>query len=156
MSNYEGRKFSKKDYDKDDAWGTEILRQVLIARGYELVPKEKEDYGIDIVGVRNGLPEFFEVEVKHNYPWTDREDFKFDTVSFLGRKRKWNDLNFWYCVICAETESIIFAQSSEIFKEDNRQLKQVNSQNRKGLDEFYMLPKEKCFFVSKQQLISGE
>lgn len=156
MSKYPGRKFSKKDYDKNNDWGMAVLKDVLVARGYEIVGKDQEDYDIDIVAVRNGQAEFFEVEVKHNYPWTDRSDFKFDTVSFLGRKRKWNDLNFWYCVICAETESIIFAQSSAIFKEENRTIKTVSSENRSGIDEFYMLPKEKCFFVSKQQLLKGE
>jgi hypothetical protein len=45
-------------------------------------------------------------EVKHKYPFTDAtESFKFDTVSFLGRKKKYGD--FWYVIVCGETEALL-------------------------------------------------
>ena len=153
---YQARKFVKSDYDKNDDWGKKLVRQILIHRGYTIVDKPEEDYDIDFVAERNGELEFFEVEVKHRYSWTSREDYRFDTVSFLGRKKKWEHKAFWYLIICAETEAVVIANSNRIYKEEYRQVKHVNSQSRKGLDEFYMVPKERCHFVSIKQFLNSK
>jgi hypothetical protein len=65
-------------------------------------------------------------------------------VSFLGRKKKYGD--FWYVIVCGETEAILLAHSFEIYKEEYRELQTINTNERNGLDEFYRVPKDKCLF----------
>jgi hypothetical protein len=152
---YKARKFVQESYDRNDAWGRKLITEMLDARGYNVLDKP-EDFGIDIVAERNGVVEFFEVEVKHNYPWNNRDDFKFDTVSFLGRKKKWEEDNFWYCIICAETEAIIVCRSSIIYNEEFAEIRNINTSERKGKDKFYRVPKEKCWFINMNMFRDGE
>jgi len=152
---FKARKFVQESYDKNDAWGRKLISEMLAYRGY-VVEDKPEDFGIDIVATREGVTEFFEVEVKHNHPWNHRDDFKFDTVSFLGRKKKWEEDNFWYCIICAETEAIIVCRSSSIYKEEYAEIRNVNTSHRSGTDKFYRVPKEKCFFIHMNMFRDGE
>ena len=151
---YNARKFVKESYDENDSFGKEIMIEVLKARGYNVLEKP-EDFGIDLVAERSGVVEFFEVEVKHNYPWTSREDFPFDTVSFLGRKKKWEEDNFWYCIICAETKAIIIANSKGIYKDEYAEIRNISTSQRNGKDKFYRVPKDKCWFVHYDNFING-
>jgi len=148
---YNARKFVQASYDRNDDWGKEILVRWLKSYGsrFTILDKEKEDYKVDIVVLDNKADKLmsFEVEVKHGYPFTDEESFKFDSVSFLGRKKKYGD--FWYAIVCAETEAILIAHSYEIYKEEYREIKTIATTERNGLDEFYRVPKDKCIFYPK-------
>jgi len=148
---YNARKFVQASYDRNDDWGKEVLLRWLKSYGsrFTILDKEKEDYKVDIVVLDTKADKLmsFEVEVKHGYPFTDEESFKFDSVSFLGRKKKYGD--FWYAIVCAETESILIAHSYEIYKEEYREIKTIATTERNGLDEFYRVPKDKCIFYRK-------
>ena len=148
---YNARKFVQASYDRNDDWGKEILVRWLKSYGsrFTILDKEKEDYKVDIVVLDTKADKLmsFEVEVKHGYPFTDEESFKFDSVSFLGRKKKYGD--FWYAIVCAETEAILIGHSFEIYKEEYREIKTIATTERNGLDEFYRVPKDKCIFYPK-------
>lgn len=147
---YNARKFVQASYDRNDEWGKEVLvRWLLNQKGrFDIIPKEKEDYKVDVMAYDKKADKVmsFEVEVKHGYPFTNEQSFKFDTVSFLGRKRKYGD--FWYVIVCGETESILLAHSYEIYKEEYREIKTIATNERNGLDEFYRVPKTKCLFYA--------
>jgi hypothetical protein len=146
--------FSDKEYKRSNQWGIDRVAEYLVNKGYSIVEKE-EDYDVDITAVKNGKIYLFEAEVKRGYPFTSVEDFKFPTVSFLGRKKKYHkkhESGFHYCVVCFETGCIISCHSSDIYIEEQRQLKTISKENRKkGLDEFYLVPKEKCTFTQKKE-----
>ncbi len=148
---YNARKFVQASYDRNDDWGKEVLLRWLKSYGtrFTIIDKDKEDYKVDIVVLDTKADKLmsFEVEVKHGYPFTDEESFKFDSVSFLGRKKKYGD--FWYAIVCAETEAILIAHSYEIYKEEYREIKTIATTERNGLDEFYRVPKDKCIFYPK-------
>ena len=147
---YNARKFVQASYDRNDDWGKEVLVRWLKMHGgrFAIIEKEKEDYKVDILALDTKADKLvsFEVEVKHGYPFTDAKSFKFDTVSFLGRKKKYGD--FWYVIVCGETESLLLAHSFEIYKEEYREIKTIATNERNGLDEFYRVPKEKCLFYT--------
>jgi hypothetical protein len=147
---YNARKFVQASYDRNDDWGKEVLVRWLKMHGgrFAIIEKEKEDYKVDILALDTKADKLvsFEVEVKHGYPFTDAESFKFDTVSFLGRKKKFGD--FWYVIVCGETEALLLAHSFEIYKEEYREIKTIATNERNGLDEFYRVPKEKCLFYT--------
>jgi hypothetical protein len=148
---YGARKFVQASYDRNDDWGKEVLVRWLEMHGsrFNIIEKEKEDYKVDILALDTKADKLvsFEVEVKHGYPFTDAESFKFDTVSFLGRKKKYGD--FWYVIVCGETEALLLCHSLEIYKEEYREIKTIATNERNGLDEFYRVPKEKCLFYSR-------
>jgi len=137
-------KFVQESYDANDALAKEMLINFLEKKGHTIISHE-EDFGVDISTEKEGELWWFEAEMKCGRPWTDRDDFQFDTVSFLGRKIKWND--FYYCIICKETGAAIMAHSEEIFKKEYKEKIYINTQHRKGNDVFYRVPKEKCIFV---------
>jgi hypothetical protein len=147
---YKARKFVQASYDRNDDWGKEVLVRWLNMQGgrFTILEKDKEDYKVDILALDLKADKLvaFEVEVKHGYPFTDEASFKFDSVSFLGRKKKYGD--FWYVIVCAETEAILIAHSFEIYKEEYREIKTIATNERNGLDEFYRLPKSKCLFYA--------
>ena len=147
---YNARKFVQASYDRNDDWGKEVLVRWLKMHGgrFAIIEKEKEDYKVDILALDTKADKLvsFEVEVKHGYPFTDAESFKFDTVSFLGRKKKYGD--FWYVIVCGETEALLLCHSFEIYKEEYREIKTIATSERNGLDEFYRVPKEKCLFYT--------
>ncbi len=140
--------FSQDDFNANDDWGKQVVKRHLLRLGLEvLTPRDK--YAIDLAARDKATNKVarYEVEVKHNYPWTSHQDFPFPTVSFLARKHKYTDREFWYCVVCRETEAIIVAKSTDIFKPENKVTKSVSARSRQGNDEFYELSKEQCIFV---------
>lgn len=154
MRNTGAGKFSRASYDANNQWGIDQLSSFIVSKGFEIIPKRGEDYGIDIAAIRAGEIVYLEAEVKTNYPWTCREDFKFPTVSFLARKKKWDHVTFWYVVICRETGAFVMCKSDDIFKEEYRTVKHINTQHRKGIDVTYNVPKEKCIFIWPKTLQS--
>jgi hypothetical protein len=147
---FEARRFVPASYERNDEWGKSVLYEWLDSFGsrFIIVDKQEEDYQVDVlvIDTETNLTISFEVEVKHGYPFTDASSFKFDSVSFLGRKKKYD--NFWYAIICGETKAILMAHSREIYKEEYRQVKEIATSERNGMDEFYRVPKSKCFFYA--------
>lgn len=142
------RVFVQESYDKSDAWGQSVVKEWLVSRGFVIKWKEAEDYGLDIIAVKDGVPEYFEVEVKTNYSWTGKEDFRFDSVSFLGRKKKWADIGYWYVIVCRETRAMVMCHSDKIFKSEYREVIDINSYERKGKDTLYRVPKDECYWIN--------
>ena len=143
----EAGKFVKDSYDNNNDFAINIVQNFLINKGYTITTKIIEDYNIDIEAKKNNITKLFEVEVKTGYQFTNRESFKFNTVSFLARKKKWNtNKGFFYIIICKETDWALVAKSEDIFKNEYKESLQINTQYRKGNDEFYRVPKELCVF----------
>lgn len=146
---YEARKFVQESYDTNDDWGKQIVMDFLRDKGFEIIDK-KEDYKVDIKArhIARGHILNFEVEVKHRYPWTCMDDFKFDSVSFLGRKKKWSGGDgFWYIIVCAETRAMILCHSEVIYKDEHREFAYINTLHRKGNDELFRVPKNLCSWL---------
>ena len=92
---------------------------------------------------------FFELETKSKYPFTTMDTFPFDSVSFLGRKKRLHLKNkFHYIIICRETEWAVTCESQDIFKEEYLESLNINTPNRKGKDQMYRVPKAKCIFFN--------
>ena len=149
MSKYAARKFVQESYDTNDAYGKAIVIAWLKTQDWVADIIEEEDFGVDIEVVdHQGRSTFIEAEVKGNYPWTNKESFPFDTVSFLGRKKKWEGKGFYYALVCAETQAMCIAHSSQIFKEEFREVRRINTGHRQGLDAFYRVPKDLCRWIT--------
>lgn len=139
-------KFNQKSFEENDEKGKGLLKNFLISKGHEIIENENI-YGIDFFSKRNNKDYYWEVEMKPNRPWTSREDFHFDSVSFLSRKSKWVDTPFWYVIICSETNAAVFCKSDIVFNKKYKQKIRINTAERYGLDNFYRVPKELCIFV---------
>lgn len=143
---YEPREFSKTAYNRSDEYVKSILKNYLICKGHTIL-KEEEDYNHDLVTMINGKKCYFEFEMKRNYPFTTKESYRFNTVSFLGRKERLHKIKpFYYFILCYETNHVVYCHSSEIFKDEYREKVSLNKYSRKGTDEMFRVPKSKCSF----------
>jgi len=136
--------FVKESYNRSNDWGINKIKEYLISAGYKIQEKEKEDYKVDITAEKNGKDHYFEVETKTGYPFTGKSDFKFETVSFLARKKKWADIGFWYIIVCKETNAFVMCNSQVIYQEKHLTQLEIDSAERKGTDYFYRVPKKDC------------
>lgn len=139
--------FVKESYLDNNEKAIKIFSSFLTKKGYQIIDKE-EDYWIDIEATKENNTLLFEVEMKSKVKFSDRESFPFNTVSFLARKEKWKSTPFWYCIICESTGFAVIANSDKIYKKRYKQNINVNTKHRKGLDSFYRVPKEECYFVN--------
>ena len=140
------QKFLKESYDKYDAYAKDLMVGFLEARGHEII-KDKEDYNHDLVTKKNGETLYFELEVKINYPFTSRATYPFTTVSFLGRKERLHLIKpFFYIILCYETGVFVSCHSTDIYKEKYRETINITSEERRGDDIVYRVPKSKCMF----------
>lgn len=142
------RNFIQSSYDRNNSWAIDIASNFFRNKGFQIIDSN-EDYNIDF-SIKNNLGYRFgiEVEVKTGYPFTCESDFPFDTVSFLGRKEKWKDLNFFYMIICKETKISVVCNSLYIFQEKFREKIYIDSYERKGYDTLYRVPKKDCLFIN--------
>ena len=141
---YTAREFSQKSYDENDEYAKKKITKFLINRGH-LVIQDKENYNHDLITKKNGKIFFFEFEVKRNYPFFSKKDYKFDSVSFLGRKRRLhNIMPYYYMILCYETDCVMFCHSSNIFNDKYKQELHLNKHDRKGNDEMYRVPINEC------------
>jgi len=148
---YKSVEFSPEQYERCNDFGISIIEDYLRSRDYIIHEKEEEDYDIDITSEKDGVIFKYEAEVKTRYSFTSKEDYRFDTVSFLGRKKKYHDNNaegFYYCIVCAETKCILYCHSSKIYKESYKVVLNINTDYREGTDVFYLVPKEDCSFIN--------
>lgn len=149
MMKYGARKFNKSSYDVNDNLAKEIFKDyVKDKRGHNIV-SDIETYDHDIITSKNGEIFLFEVEIKHGYPFTNKKSFKFETVSFLGRKKRLHEKSpFYYVIICFETNWAIICHSDEIYKQEYIEEFEIDKNGREGLDCFYRIPKSICKFVN--------
>jgi hypothetical protein len=145
-------RFNQKSFDDNDAVGKQLLMAFLRPKGH-IISENCDKYGVDLVSVRDGKVYVWEVEMKARRPWTNREDFPFPSVSFLSRKEKWKGTPFWYVIICKETSAAIFCNSDIIFEENYKEKLYIKTNDRKGFDNFYRVPKDLCIFVPPEEFI---
>lgn len=140
------RKFDQACYDLYDGTAKDLFADFLKRRGHVIISQE-EDFNHDILTELNGQRFYFEVEFKIGYPFTDQKSFRFQSVSFLGRKKRLHDISaFHYIVICKETNWAVSCYSSEIFEESFKRDIKVNDIFRSGDDQVYHVPKGLCLF----------
>lgn len=140
-------RFSANAFNAYDDWGKDIIKAFLNNRGHIIVPNP-DRYGVDLYSDKEGKLYRWEVEVKTGSAWRTAQDFPYDTVSFLGRKEKWKDFGFYYCIICKVTEAILIAHSDIIFQDAFRVEKYIGE--REEVQRFYHVPKELCTFTSTE------
>tara|TARA_R110000803_G_scaffold35795_1_gene77227 strand:+ start:329 stop:781 length:453 start_codon:yes stop_codon:yes gene_type:complete len=144
---YKAREFSKKSYDDNDEYAKKKISNFLIKKGHKIIQYE-ENYNHDLITEKNESIFYFEFEVKRNYPFTNKEDYKFNTVSFLGRKIRLHNIQpFYYMILCYETDAVVYSHSSDIFKDEYKETLNLNKHNRKGNDEMYRVPIDECSFL---------
>jgi hypothetical protein len=139
-------KFNQESFDENDGIGRQLLTAFLKKKCHNVL-NNSDKYGIDLVSEKDGVEYKWEVEMKSRRPWTCMGDFAFKSVSFLNRKAKWKDTQFWYVIICSETRAALFCRSDIVFDEQYKEKLYINTSQRKGTDEFYRVPKELCIFV---------
>jgi len=135
--------FSQEAFNQWDEFGKQVVKDYLLTKGHIIVPNP-DRYGVDLYSDKNGTLYRWEVEVKSRIKWTSQEDYPYDTVSFLGRKKKWTAFPFWYCIVCAETKNILFAYSQQIYHEEYEVRKYI--QGRGEVQKFYHVPKHLCYW----------
>lgn len=146
MKNKGAGKFVKELYDKFNDTGIERIAHYADLKGYTVVDKE-EDYKVDIIAHKEGKERRVEVEML-NKKFTCAKDFEYDNVSFLGRKEKFaKDGAFWYILLSHHSDHFIACYSSFIYQEKYKKEIFINSPYRKGMDTFYRVPKEYCYFI---------
>lgn len=150
---YSARKFNKNSYAENDNFAKNLFIEYIKKMGHNII-NTNENFEHDIITEKNGLKYFFETEVKIGYPFELKESFKFNTVSFLGRKKRLHDINpFFYVIICKETKYALCSHSNIIFKDEYFENVYVNSKDRKGNDGMYRVPLDKCkfFYVGNEK-----
>ena len=144
----EARKFSKESYDQFDSMVKNIVIDFIEYNG-GLITKAEEDYSFDIEFSYNDMGYLAEVEAKSNYRFNDADSFPFETVSFTGRKLRLHNITpFWYIVVNYIDMVAIVCHSSKIYRDEYLEQLNINTEHRKGRDEFYRVPKEECKFIN--------
>ena len=144
----EARKFSKESYDQFDSMVKNIVIDFIEYNG-GLITKAEEDYSFDIEFSYNDMSYLAEVEAKPNYRFNDADSFPFETVSFTGRKLRLHNITpFWYIVVNYIDMVAIVCHSSKIYRDEYLEQLNINTEHRKGGDEFYRVPKEECKFIN--------
>lgn len=137
-------RFDWQEYKRWDAWGKDIVIDWLTAAGHVMV-HNPDKFGIDLYSDYNGKLYLWEVEVTTRRVWTSEEDYVHNTVSFLGRKKKWDTWPFFYCIICSETRALVMCTSTIIFNDEYKEERYVVSRDK--VDVFYNVPKQLCTFI---------
>jgi len=149
---YEARKFNQKSYDNNDKFAKDKFIEFISSRGHTIFSSE-ENFDHDIVTEKDGIKYYFELEVKRNYPFTSKNTYKFDTVSFLGRKKRLHlKQRFHYIIICIETEWAVSCDSEDIFLDEYVENLNIDTEDRSGRDQMYRVPKESCKFFNINKL----
>lgn len=145
---YGARKFNQGSYNHSDKYAKDLFIKYITKKGHTIISKE-ENYDHDVITNKDNKTYYFELETKSKYPFTSINTFPFNSVSFLGRKKRLHLKNkFHYIIICRETEWAITCNSKDIFKDEYIENLNINTQNRKGKDQMYRVPKEECIFFN--------
>jgi len=138
--------FIQNSYDINDQVGKDILRNFLQVHNY-ILEEDKEDFYHDVVATLDKEKHYFETEIKNLFSFTGPHDYKYDSVSFLGRKKRLHDKHpFWYVVICTKTGYAVMCHSNIIFQDKYKQRLYIDSPDRTGYDYFYRVPLKHCNF----------
>jgi hypothetical protein len=120
----EARKFVPESYENNDSKAKDIFLSFIDGKGHTIV-NDEEDY----------------------MQFTTMESFKYDTVSFLGRKERLHKAHpFYYIIISPDTGYALTQHSDLIYKPEYKKHIRCNTSNRTGNDIVYWVPKEKCKF----------
>lgn len=139
-------RFNKEIYHISDGYSKQVFSQFLKEKGHQIVSIE-EDYTFDIITRKNNKTYYFELETKTGVPWTSKNDFRYETVSFLGRKIRLHAIRqFFYVIICRETGSALCCRSDIIYLPEHKEELDINSQYRMGKDVFYRVSIDRCVF----------
>ena len=142
----QARQFDAKMYTNTDNLAKEMFKPFITNRGH-IITKEDEDYKHDLQTEKDGEVFLFELEISLANVFSSKEDYKYEKVSFLGRKERLHDIEpFYYVIICKATRTALVAHSSDIYCGDNYIERYVNTPNREGLDRFYVVDKDKVKF----------
>lgn len=145
--------FIQESYNAYNQKGISLLSDFLSSKGYEIESKEEEDFNIDIVAYKEGNRYLFEAEMKKDITITTPEAF-YKTVSFLSRKRKFAEKNwFIYFIISNRNSGAIWAPSDVIFRYEHKVQKYITKDGRQGWEDFYEVPRELCRFVPPEEFI---
>lgn len=148
----EARKFDKELYDKTDDSAKELMKSFLIKRGHTII-KEEEDYEHDLVTSKDGKEYYFELELNISGNFNDVNDFKYSSVSFLGRKLRLHNIKpFYYVIICPTTGGAFVEHSSKIYQDKYKVESKVDQPHRKGFDCFYRVPKNEVNFFNVNKI----
>lgn len=159
MTQYTARNFSQESYDNNDKAAKDQFTQYITNVKHHLTISTEENYEHDIITQHNGQKHYFELEVKRNYPFTTKENYQFNSVSFLGRKLRLHQIEpFFYVIICHETGYAVGCHSTIIYKDEYRQELTINKYDRKGQDAFYRVPVSKCHFfdINTQRIYTNK
>jgi len=141
-------KFIQKSYNRSDTFAKDIFIKYAKFFDHKII-KKKEDYGMDVITSKDGKKYYFELELLSYKPFINSQTFFYKNVSFLERKKRLHKKNsFNYVIICYETGYAVTCFSDEIFKEKYYVEQYINSKERKGIDKFYRVPKNKCKFLN--------
>jgi len=144
-------KFRQDDYDQNDNFAINKIQKYLLKNNFIIEEKDQEDFDIDIIAHKDGLKYRIEAEVKNTF-FTDSDSYPFNTVSFLGRKKKYsNEGLFYYFLLCKKNNSFLYCTSDIIYQEKYKEIKEVNTVHRFGTDVFYRVPKQLCNFRTFNQ-----
>lgn len=143
--NRTARTFNQASYDENDAKAKAIFSTYIKSKGH-IISSNEENYGIDIITSKNKKEFKFELEIS-SINFTNENDFPYDNIHFLGRKKKMMDRqgNYFYIIISTNLEYAVMAQAKYIFKQENYITKYAGN-GRDGVDEFYQLPKNQVKF----------
>jgi hypothetical protein len=143
--NRTARTFNQASYDENDAKAKAIFSSYITSKGHTVITDE-ESYGVDIITSKNKKEFKFELEIS-SINFTNENDFPYDNIHFLGRKKKMMDRqgNYFYIIISTNLEYAVMAQAKYIFKQENYITKYAGN-GRDGVDEFYQLPKNQVKF----------
>lgn len=148
MSEFTARNFNQDQYNQYDEYGKQLMVNFLTKKRHEIL-NSTEDYNHDLITKMNNHVYYFEIEIKVGYPFTSQSDYKFQTVSFLGRKKRLHDIHpFYYVIISKETECFLCCNSNDIFKNEYLEQIKIDSNQRYGNDQLYRVPKSKCNFFN--------
>jgi hypothetical protein len=143
--NRTARTFNQASYDENDAKAKAIFSSYIQSKGHTVITDE-ESYGVDIITSKNKKEFKFELEIS-SINFTNENDFPYDNIHFLSRKKKMMDRqgNYFYIIISTNLEYAVMAQAKYIFKQENYITKYAGN-GRDGVDEFYQLPKDHVKF----------
>lgn len=137
------REFNYQTYLSSDEKAKQIMTAYLLNKGF-VITEDKENYTTDIWAIKDGVKQGFEVEMSSLT--FNKENFKYDNVSFLARKEKYRtNGEFNYIIISADGQYALTAKSQDIFNKENYMTKYAGN-GRDGVDEFYQLPKNQVKF----------
>jgi len=130
--------FDTKLYEEDDN-AKQTIKDWLTLKGYS-VWVNPDDYGIDLIGEKNGRKLGWEVEVKHN--WRGKR-FPFTSVHISARKKKFCEPNHHFIMLNHE-RTIFLTVSAPDFVTCKVVTKDTIYTEK---EQFVEIPLSKCRFI---------